>query len=284
VTSLRAFGGGELAGDRLVRFIYIDEAGISAPEPVTVVCGIIVDADKQWAAINQKRNDLVQKHVREECRDGFVFHGKELIGGGKVFPRAKYTLDQRIEIHADVASAPRKMGLCMAIGYARRGAAYLEDRSDFRNAEVDHIIAFMQCIAVADWYIKRHHPGEVAMIIAENNDRMKGALRRLPRLLSDEKYTRDFRHPLSLLLPLSTIAGPVHFAEKSEEPCLQFADACAFAVRRFADQKYGGERLLRAACGWDSFPPENNPRETAAGHFILFPAADDDSPDYASIR
>jgi hypothetical protein len=35
-----------LAGDNLSRFAYLDEAGISADEPVVVVAGVIVDADR----------------------------------------------------------------------------------------------------------------------------------------------------------------------------------------------------------------------------------------------
>lgn len=43
--SLRAFGGGVLAGHKFVRFVYLDEAGIGKPdiEPYVVVAGTIID-------------------------------------------------------------------------------------------------------------------------------------------------------------------------------------------------------------------------------------------------
>ena len=46
-TPRRALFGGLLWGDAAMRFIHVDEAGTSEHEPVTVVVGLIVDADKQ---------------------------------------------------------------------------------------------------------------------------------------------------------------------------------------------------------------------------------------------
>ena len=53
---LPAFGGAPLVGDRLVRLVYMDEAGISQHEPITVVCGVIVHGDNQL--------NLVRNHLR----------------------------------------------------------------------------------------------------------------------------------------------------------------------------------------------------------------------------
>ena len=48
-----AFGGGPLRGDKIVRLVYLDEAGISNPahEPWLVVAGIVINADKQFKLI-----------------------------------------------------------------------------------------------------------------------------------------------------------------------------------------------------------------------------------------
>lgn len=43
-----------------MRFIYMDEAGTSAHEPVTVVVGVIIHADTQWVSAA----DLIRYHFQ----------------------------------------------------------------------------------------------------------------------------------------------------------------------------------------------------------------------------
>ena len=68
-----AFGGGKLAGHQLVRFVFLDEAGISKHEPYAVVAGVMVHGDTQVIPLEEHLNALIQKHIPEENRDGFVF-------------------------------------------------------------------------------------------------------------------------------------------------------------------------------------------------------------------
>ncbi len=53
----RSISGVRLDGEKLVRFVYLDESGISINEAVTVVAGVIVDADKQWKAVEKGIDD-----------------------------------------------------------------------------------------------------------------------------------------------------------------------------------------------------------------------------------
>ena len=50
-----AFGGARLEGNRVVRLVYLDEAGIGdiAKEPHIVVTAAIIDADKQWKRLRK---------------------------------------------------------------------------------------------------------------------------------------------------------------------------------------------------------------------------------------
>ena len=74
-----------------MKFVYLDEAGISRHEPVTVVAGIIVDGDGQYKALERRIGELIKKHVPpERLTPGFCFHAKELVHGGKTFRRDDY--------------------------------------------------------------------------------------------------------------------------------------------------------------------------------------------------
>ena len=53
-------------------------------------------------------------------------------------------------------------------------------------------------------------------------------------------------------MPITHIVGPVHFAKKQEEPHLQIADGCAYAIRRYMSKLSYGQELMQALYG-DSF-------------------------------
>lgn len=58
-----SLSGVELDGDSLVRFVFLDESGISANESVTVVAGVIVHADLQWKEVEKALFDLADKYL-----------------------------------------------------------------------------------------------------------------------------------------------------------------------------------------------------------------------------
>jgi hypothetical protein len=74
-----SLSGHRLAGDAPVRFIYTDEAGISASEPVTVVAALIVHADTQWHKAANLINALLG-YVPKRYQEGFVFHATSIWG------------------------------------------------------------------------------------------------------------------------------------------------------------------------------------------------------------
>ena len=60
-----------------MRFIYMDEAGTSEQEPVTIVVGLIVDADNQLASAETAMNDVLGSVPRKFQKD-FVFHATDV--------------------------------------------------------------------------------------------------------------------------------------------------------------------------------------------------------------
>ncbi|SRR5260370_23541458 len=53
-----ALGCFPLSGSNMSHFIYLDEAGFSAQEPIAVVGGV-VDADRKWKQVETHVHDLV---------------------------------------------------------------------------------------------------------------------------------------------------------------------------------------------------------------------------------
>src|SRR5262245_3707207 len=80
-----ARGGGPLDGNKLMRLTYVDEGGIAKHEGFMVVSGAIIDGDRQLVAIENHLDILVQKHIPEEDRPGFIFHATEIWSGGGYF-------------------------------------------------------------------------------------------------------------------------------------------------------------------------------------------------------
>lgn len=106
-----AFGGAPLCGTKIMRLVYLDEAGISnlAQEPFLVVAGVAINADLQFKDIESHLDGLVQKHIPEEKRDGIVLHSMELFHGTKRFPKEEWPLEKRLEILDDLAASLRSL-------------------------------------------------------------------------------------------------------------------------------------------------------------------------------
>lgn len=83
---LRALGGDELSGDKLVRFVYLDESGTGDPgrEPWVVVSAVMVHADYQLRLVEKYLSDMADDYIRPEHRLGFVFHAADMLGGGDI--------------------------------------------------------------------------------------------------------------------------------------------------------------------------------------------------------
>lgn len=126
-----SLSGCSLDGTKIVRLVYMDEAGISkqAQEPFLVVAGVLVDADRVLNGVENQLEGIMRRHIPAEHQDGFVFHATELFnGGGKVFRREasdfvgprEWPLDRRLKIADEIMAIPRKFNLPIAIGFVER--------------------------------------------------------------------------------------------------------------------------------------------------------------------
>lgn len=247
----RAIFGGPLEGFAPVRYIYVDEAGTAANEPVTVVVGIVVHADTQWLSASECLRAL-RDSVPDRHREGFILHAKSIWGNPKY--REGWELKERVNFLQAAMSIPRLTGIAVAYGIAKRSK-----KSPINNlspAKYDHMRAFEICIAKADECIRSFgQPGELATVIAEDVPEIKRLLRWFVQFLKE--------HPLHIpavgltrtdaqiasgefadgtTFQVERVVDAVHFVSKADGPLLQIANSCAFGMRRFySEQSYGAD-------------------------------------------
>jgi hypothetical protein len=248
-----------------VRYVFIDEAGTSKKEPISVVVGIIIHADNQCGPAEKavaNALELIPHGLREACP---VFHAKKIWGDEKL--RENWPLNERKNLLCAMMSIPRQLNLALAIGACLRTTELPNDVIQGRGislVQAHHAIAFQECIARADsWIIKYARPNEVATVIAEDVPESKRLLRHVAKWLVSPGYSipkSDIRlvHPVEKPLlnedefrtrRVSRIRMPIHFVEKPDEPLLQIADACAFGFRRFFSEQAHGQDFAASIFG-----------------------------------
>lgn len=150
-----SISGVPLDGNKIVRLVYIDEAGISKPaqEPFLVVAGVIVDADRVLHEIENELECIMMRHIPPAQREGFIFHATELFnGGGNVFKRAsndligpyEWPLERRLKIADEIMAIPQKFKLPIAIGSVER--ANFQERVPHMSESERTVSAHAYCI------------------------------------------------------------------------------------------------------------------------------------------
>ncbi|MBS9720032.1 DUF3800 domain-containing protein [Tianweitania sp. BSSL-BM11] len=252
-----------------MRYLYVDEAGTSYPEPVSVVACVIVDADAQFVAAEEALK-IAFEQVPEEFREGYHFHAKSVWADSKY--RTVWQLSDRISFLKEVMSIPRLLKMPVAVGAVRRSCIVPAGIADNKTTVVQfhHTMAFAYCIGRADKYIRDHcPPNEVATIVSEDVPEMRrflrgalNGLRNSPVTISTKNVRPTAEERKRGIIYQETeqavtrVRDTVHFASKEDSPLLQLADACAFAFRRaLSDQKMGLD-FVRSVIGAD-FPRDD---------------------------
>lgn len=248
---LRAFCGGPLHGNNLVRLVYMDEAGISNPahEPFLVVAGLIVHADEKLVAIEQDIDEIVKRHIPEEHWESFVFHAAELFnGGGKVFDRNNpdFPLSKRLDIAEEVAALPGRYNLPLAFGYVERDkfpqiSSFPEDLPAREMVIAQHATAFMVCALTVEYWMRKTANNEICMLIIEDNQQARRFIKATQQYYQRQDAAENLGDELSqALLPLRKIREDPVFQAKRPRSVLQLADFCAYVFKRnlMGDRRY----------------------------------------------
>lgn len=244
-----------------MRYIYVDEAGTSAKEPVVVVVGIITKPDAVLLTVREEMQTLLEL-VPSQYRRGFHFHAKSIWGDPRY--RDGWSKEERLNFIGLFAQLPVKLGLAIAVGKVRRDAPWPPEGiegthpSKMTRSQWHHALAFSECAVEADAYLReRCEEDEVGTMIAEDVPEMRKNI----RLVFEASKDMFFPPNPELMRPtleeirsgqiaqnppsgITRIQDGVQFAEKSQAPLLQIADACAFSFRRFfSGQEFGAELM-----------------------------------------
>ena len=254
-------------GSRVVRLIYVDEAGISAREPFLIVGGVILHADDQLVKLEAALDDLVAQWVPTEHQPGFVFHAMDLFnGGGKVFHRddPRWPLARRLELADQLAALPQAHGLTLSLGAIWKPEHQKrEGISDKEWTIFLHALAFLSCAAVAENWMRNACAGEVSLIIAEDNDQSRSMIRDLMRMNQDPNGISAFGDKYAHLFPLKHIKEDPLFQPKRSSSVLQLADFWAYVAkkRHMKDARYN--RFVDPM--WPSLAPHVWPAREISG-------------------
>jgi hypothetical protein len=239
-----SLSGHPLKGDRIVRLVYLDEAGISniKEEPFLVVAGVIIHSDNQWKMVENRLSEIVIEYIPENMRDGFIFQAKELFNGGKFFDRAVWPRVKRWEILVKLLKIMPDLGLPVAFAQLNRAESSAQYRFTGVDIEViQYISAFFTCVIQVEEWMRKNAPSEVAMLIAEDRHKVKTLVKRAQAALHQKDKISEELLNLTTYLPLTHIIDTVHFAGKAESSPLQLADVCAVTLKRKAMNKPDGE-------------------------------------------
>src|SRR6267143_2186963 len=257
-----SLSGVEMQGDNLMRFVYMDEAGISASEPLTVVAGVIVNADRQLALAETRIQELLVEYLPDRALSHF--HATDIFSGRKLFHRPQYPLERAIELLKALASIPREFDLPVALAAFHKTPLKKASPAAARDNEaMTHGIVFSLCAMMAERYIReKAGPSEVGKLVAENNTTTQQSIKNMQEMMRGEFRTTFRQNVFNLFagatensLPLTKIRTSVFFASKDEEPMLQIADVVAFFVRRFYEGKTDIDQFMDAIMGGSSRPP-----------------------------
>lgn len=250
---LHAFGGGALFGDRLVRLVYMDEAGISQHEPITVVAGVLIHGDTQLNLAERHLVELVKKHIPEPHRRGFVFHATHLFNGvsgaDAIFGRdnPEWPIERRLEIADDLALCFREFDLRITLGVAHRKNMKevfpsFSSLTEAQKAAAMHSAAFMMCSIYVEKWMREFGGDENCLLVVENHERHRNKLKTIQRDLQNPHENFSLGDEWDFYFPFSRIREDPLFQEKRPHSVLQLADFAAYVMKRAFN---GDERTKR---------------------------------------
>jgi Protein of unknown function (DUF3800) len=264
---LRSIAGAPFQGNKVVRLVYLDEAGVSPSEKILTVCGAIIHGDQQPAAIENYFNILIIKHIPYEDRPGFVFHATHIWSGGGYFKdRQKWPLEKRLEILDDLISIPKKFDFPVAYGNVNRELFTLDllkpgcTQHDLEVAA--HTVAFGHCCMGVELFTRKAFPNECVILIAEDRDSVRSSIKNLVAVFRNPAAVHQLGIDDPDFFPFVHIRDTVHFAKKDESRHLQIADTCSFVVRGHFLKNKHNDRF------WDVIKPQliwhpKDPRRSA---------------------
>jgi hypothetical protein len=227
--------------NNLVRLVYTDEAGIGdeRQEPFTVVAAVPINGDTQWRAIDADIVDLRKDHhvpAHVELKACHIFWGTDAFKSWK--------REDRVKLQRDFLLVLDRYKLKIFYGGIER-AHFKQILAPIPPSEVDQQpqdIAFLMAMGDFENYLCGDSPGEVGAVIADNSDRenvFKESLSDYRKRPLRGIYNTKFNH----------LIEPVLFTDSKESWGIQFADHCAYFIKRHLMEKSDSEEYYNLIKG-----------------------------------
>lgn len=242
-----------LGTTRVVRQIYLDEAGTSANDQHAVVAGPVVHADEKLWVLQDRLEAIAAEFIPEQDRHGFVFHMTDLWNNGKYFrDKSVWSWERKKPIIDALVDIPRQLELPVVMHFVER-RDIVERFPEFSVGQIDlasTAIAFSACEMIAEQLMRDAFPNEIAQIIAEDNQHARNIIRGSHNIYRDPREWIAASDLNAAHLPFRHIQNGVLFAAKSESPALQVADMCAFFIRAHLRHQNHSEEFYQRIKPW----------------------------------
>jgi hypothetical protein len=267
MSSLRALGGGELHGDKLVRITYLDESGTSSrqQEPFIVVAGVLVHGDHQLNKLRQALDEVLRKHVPSDA-DTLVLHTCDIYGGNKFFDKSRkpeWTIDKRCALLDDIAALPKRLNLWITFGHVEKSRFPATDLAIADDAEAKIVAigaAYMSCLIEVDQWFRQNARRENTIVIVEDNRETRKFIGEQHRIHQNPEIAATLTEKERNYFPLRHIQEDPAFQPKRVSHPLIVADFIAFFVKRLLMKDPHAKRFCcpwwgRVAMGRVKLPP-----------------------------
>ncbi|WPZ35404.1 DUF3800 domain-containing protein [Thalassobaculum sp. OXR-137] len=246
-----------------MRHIFIDEAGTSAGEPVTVVAGVIIRSDCHWRQLDEYLLTIIKRHIPEQYQDGFVFHAKDISAGNGIFSdRNLWPPKRRWDIIKDVLRANREIGYDIVLGIVRKDKE--TKLTPAQEAHIRHLSAFAHCLTGVELFLKNLASDEIATVVIEDIPERRKHLKEVQQDMLNPSDNAPWDRNA---VPLRHIVQTPLFAEKADSRHLQYADACSFAMRGYCAGFKGFDQLVSEMLVSGSV--QIMPQDKDFGHFLI---------------
>jgi hypothetical protein len=220
--------------DNIVRLIYFDEAGTASEEqePVTIVAAVVINADSQWAQIEDYLDSVIATKVPEDSRQSFrEFHAKELFSSGSPIT-GHWGRAKRWEVFSAFLETFRKFELpILWMGIDRALFREKMRKIGAPDAEAPYLprtFAFIFVLQIVNEWFRFHAPNEKGICIADVTDANIA-------LMMKQSYSAWRKVPMIAEMAatkLDHLIDAISFRDSPETIGVQLADACNFLIKR----------------------------------------------------
>jgi len=226
-----------LIGDRLTKFVYLDETGTNKKDPHLVVAGIFVDPDKALSDLEQRLKviaiDLIPSPLFLSSMSNkgyFSFHAVDYLNGNKEYEAYKkdgaWTKENGLAVAEAIVAAIEELGCAVVWGS--------HPNSDDIGKDYRHAFALAKAMKSVELYMLQNYYGENCIIVAENCDEHKKAIKQMVNTITSPLGSVQLGLDSSGF-PLKTIRDTVHFVSKGESIGCQVADTVCYILKKVID-------------------------------------------------